>query len=990
MSGGGAGDGPFGSEYFGEFPWSLETIVEGIPDVYQEQDAAVGSGTLRALLEGLAPSLDDIRHRIRDYDQLRDPLLVPVDTDFNDSVVIIRTDDQGDGTSIVFLSQGPNGDKFDGVRAGMTLTDLTGTLFTIDSVASSALPSDVTNPPIDPATGELTGKHVVVENIGQSSTEIIPSVSGIFVTNEEVSAVGAVGSIVAIQASSFVDGETFTLNDGVNAPVVFEFDTVPDGVTPGHVEVNISASTTALDVSDVIVSAINNVTDLNLQASNASGAMVTDIITNFGVGTVGNVSWSDTVANPGFVVTSPTGGSPGAFPLDPAGINDGVALAPYIFNAKGSYVGGLDLASNRITISWTESGVPFSGFFTAEGLPGGDLSNQSTINYSSSAGTLAAGQFKLYNNSGAAIDVASIFVTYTNVESNPTEDAVINAQNILAFLAGDVGIKLDRNDPEFLQRSYVNNAFKLWDIKGTSLGYSSLGEYAGYFVNAQALYSVSVARASSLPPQFVFEFPAGVQSVGGITAIAKSLIFDGETFTLDDGVNSPTVFEFDTVPDGASGSHVAVDISSASSAIAVATAIVGAINSVGGTLNLTADNSGGTSSEIIVTNGLDGVAGNVTWSDTVSNPGFIITQPTGGADPTLFTTINPGRGQFDDISLDALPLDFLCSDSSYPQQVQNVTATSVVQIDTEGSNMRALVTVSTSSMQDSFDTDALFVDANSNQFDVQNYSRINSSTYSFEVTSFVLPVVGAGTCSWQVLKFESPNTVSITGIGDVIDLGVQYAGYSGHRYRITKTFTDTPILTGLSNWTFIDSDGVISYIESFQLVSGSVYQFEIISSTPPAIGPANIFYNCELITSCDFCRASSIIVRISPGDILNYPSALEGDALDRLVIRLQQMVPAHVRIASFILDQGPALATWSIVASSTITESPSVDDPYSAIYDEDEYPADVVPTDSSPIIASSTVTITDQNVFEEHIIGPDPIINGTWTATGLWHVTQYR
>lgn len=988
----GFGEGPFGSGSFGEWPWSLFTLVQGVPDVYREQDDLAGAGALAALLEGLVPSLDGLRRKIRDYDDLRDPLKVPIDTDFTVDVIVIRTDNQGDGTSIVYLSQGPDADKFDGLRPGMTLTDLTGLQFNITEIAKSALPADVVDPPIDPATGQPTGRHIVVSNIGQSSTELIPFTSSIFVTNETPSAVGAVGSLTAIPAASFVDGETFTLNDGVHSNVVFEFDTVPNGVTPGRTSVNISSATTDVDVANVMVTAINGVSSLNLVATNGDGTLAVVTIRNFGVGAAGNGSlWSETVANAGFVLVQPSGGSAGAFPLDPVGVNDGVSLPPYVFNLRGSFLGGLDIAPNRIVINWTEGGVTKSGFFTSTGLPGGDLADTATVNFSSSGPSLAAGQIKLRNDSGAVIDVESIRVTYTNVEAVPTADAVINAQNILAFLSGDYGIGLDRNDPEFLQRSYVNNAFKIWDIKGTELGYFVLGQYAGYFVSAQALYAISSAIASSLPSQSVFEFPAGLPAAGSIFAISKINLIDGETFTLDDGIHPQKTFEFDTVPDGIVGSNIAVDVSAAVTAIDVATAIVSAINSVGGALDLNASNDGGASSIVAIANGANGAFGNVTsWTDTVADTGFVINEPTGGVDSDFFTTINPGRGLFDEIALDAIPLDLLCSDSTYPQVVQSVVATNVVVSSLEGSDKRSLVTVTTTDMDQSFDTDGVFTDFSGATYDILNFTRINSTTYTFEVVEFVEPVVGAGTVTWQVLRFVAPNAIGIVGLGtDVIDLGIQYNGFTGHRYRITKTFTD-PILSGIGNWAFIDNAGVISYIESFQLVTGSTYQFEIISAQPPATGTANIFYNCEIVTTCDFCRASSIFVKISPSAILSYPSALAGDALDRLVIRLQQMIPGHVRIAAFILDQGPAVATWSITASTLSTSGPETDAAFTVDFDEVGFPADVVPTDVSPIIASSEVTITDQNVFEEYIYGPDPIISGAWTATGLWHVTQYR
>lgn len=123
--------------------------------------------------------------------------------------------------------------------------------------------------------------------------------------------------------------------------------------------------------------------------------------------------------------------------------------------------------------------------------------------------------------------------------------------------------------------------------------------------------------------------PAAVKASGTITAIAKASITDGQTFTLDDGLSTPTVFEFDVPPDGVGGGNVLVDISADTTAIQVATRMVAAINGVGSTLKLTADNAGGTSATVTITHDEEGVVGNVTtWATTTS---MVIVQPTGGS-----------------------------------------------------------------------------------------------------------------------------------------------------------------------------------------------------------------------------------------------------------------------------------------------------------------------------------------------------------------------
>ena len=98
----GFGEGPFGEGAFGEWYWSLFNFVENIPEVYKQQDAEA-DGVLRALMEGVSPSLDNIRQLIRDFDILRDPLRCPVETEFLQPVIVLKTEVLDDGTSRVFI-----------------------------------------------------------------------------------------------------------------------------------------------------------------------------------------------------------------------------------------------------------------------------------------------------------------------------------------------------------------------------------------------------------------------------------------------------------------------------------------------------------------------------------------------------------------------------------------------------------------------------------------------------------------------------------------------------------------------------------------------------------------------------------------------------------------------------------------------------------------------------------------------------------------------
>lgn len=116
----------------------------------------------------------------------------------------------------------------------------------------------------------------------------------------------ATGSIRAVPAANILDTETFTLDDGTNPALVFEFD--KGGGITGDVQVDIAAAVTAEDVRDVIVSAVNGVGG-TLDITAAPGAYDNTLtLTNDNVGASGNETITETVADAGFIVSGMSGG----------------------------------------------------------------------------------------------------------------------------------------------------------------------------------------------------------------------------------------------------------------------------------------------------------------------------------------------------------------------------------------------------------------------------------------------------------------------------------------------------------------------------------------------------------------------------------------------------------------------------------------------------------------------------------------------------------
>lgn len=717
----GFGSYPFGTGLFGEWPWADDTVLGALPDVYRQVDDAVAGQRLQQLLQSVTPSLDYIRRKIDDLEVLRDPLRAPTDKSFDESVTLLKVEDIGDGTSRVFISVGSSGDKLEGIRPGYLLKDRAGNSFEIASVVSSGQASDFDEPPVDPATGQETGKHVVVYNLSFDTTQTIPLVSG---TQESVS--------VALS-----------------------------GMPPYNVPV------------------------------------------------------------------------------------------------------GSQIAENRIRLRWSEGGSDLDGYILNTGKYTFPLSIGTSVNWTT-------GVIKFSNSSRSA--VSSVLVDYTKpfpvgTPTADTEDARINSQHILAFLGKDFGVDVDRHDPEWLQRSYVQHATELWSIKSSADSYAYLGAIAGFYVSAKGLYRINPGYASEISPFNVYEIPIG--------------------------------------------------------------------------------------------------SGN--W----------------------YTDVDPKRARFDEIAADILPLD--AGPTGVAPIVQSISITSSEFISSEGANARYAVNAISSEMHESFDSLGSLEDLLGNEFQIDKFSVTSSGvspgTLYFEAIGPAQPSLGAGQISWY--GYAEP----VAGGSFVVEeIGTQYFGYSGVRYRISIPISLWPYGATIAfpdNWAFVDSYGNKSWIESVSS-DGTSLHLEVVSGHPISSGDAYLLYDFPVSAGCDFCRASMIRLEIAAGTIMDTPDALAEDALGRLISRLRQLVPAHVRIAEYVYGPGIAIAEFpAATASSEIIEEVEDDSAYVAYFDTADFPSDQISTDTAAIVASSDVTITSSNVLEEHVDGTNPLSSG-WSGTGLWHVTGYR
>lgn len=104
------------------------------------------------------------------------------------------------------------------------------------------------------------------------------------------------GTITCVAKASLIDTDFMTINDGINAAVLYEFDTAGNGVTGGRVQVNVSTDTTAAQVAARLKTAIEaNQTYLTVTDAGTGVLTLTS--------TSRNITLTETVANGGFLVS---------------------------------------------------------------------------------------------------------------------------------------------------------------------------------------------------------------------------------------------------------------------------------------------------------------------------------------------------------------------------------------------------------------------------------------------------------------------------------------------------------------------------------------------------------------------------------------------------------------------------------------------------------------------------------------------------------------
>jgi hypothetical protein len=158
------------------------------------------------------------------------------------------------------------------------------------------------------------------------------------------------------------------------------------------------------------------------------------------------------------------------------------------------------------------------------------------------------------------------------------------------------------------------------------------------------------------------------------------------------------------------------------------------------------------------------------------------------------------------------------------------------------------------------------------------------------------------------------------------------------------------VVEEVRNWKFIDFAGQEFFVETIPVPSGPDFLFEVKSSVAPVTGAAILRYVCPTNLTCDYCAASRVLIKLTAGTILDETGVAVENALDRVLLRLEQVTPVHVLLVPvFSQDIECTLSLTCSVDPGEILAS--IYAPKDAYFDD--VPADIIvadPNDESTTI----------------------------------------
>lgn len=189
--------------------------------------------------------------------------------------------------------------------------------------------------------------------------------------------------------------------------------------------------------------------------------------------------------------------------------------------------------------------------------------------------------------------------------------------------------------------------------------------------------------------------------------------------------------------------------------------------------------------------------------------------------------------------------------------------------------------------------------------------------------------------------FFAEVTIQIDSVTQISPGRFEVSTSDGPAQGPSSVVGNASVVTGVGNWSVVDSASQEFFLETVPTGAGP-YVFEVSSALPPATGEATLVYNCPTVLSCDYCASSTILVTLVAGSILDEEGVATEKVLERVLERLKDVVPAHVRLVPRLSQTIEATFNLSMTIDSTTINNVVVA-PKDAYFDE--LPADILVAD---------------------------------------------
>lgn len=211
-----------------------------------------------------------------------------------------------------------------------------------------------------------------------------------------------------------------------------------------------------------------------------------------------------------------------------------------------------------------------------------------------------------------------------------------------------------------------------------------------------------------------------------------------------------------------------------------------------------------------------------------------------------------------------------------------------------------------------------------------------------------LPLPPDGTSVEDAIGFSlNPATIATATLTDPVN----------NTWTLTTTVDDLTIIVGIGSWRIaFASDPTTFYFVESAPVEGpaGTWTFDVTSADTLVPGAADFSYLCPINRdSCGICKASVIRVEVVPVEVLTDPEANLENALPRIVAKILQVVPIHVRLVDLVHIVGPVQATIGLTAQVAETAA-QVAIAASVGYYYDIVPADEIEVDPAHLVATAT------------------------------------